>query len=291
MDKKLIIPILAVLVGIIVAILVLFLRQRSQMTEIVEQLEFEKEELQDEYEDLAIQFDGYQQMEVSNDSLTQRLAQEQQRVRDLLEELRITKATNARRIAELKKELATVRSVMQVYVHQIDSLNRTNARLTVENQEYRTQNQQITAANEELSSQNQQLTRTVTRASMLEVQNFQVITLNKRDRKTSIFSQIQKLELRYTILKNITCEPGIKQVYLRIIRPNGEVLTKPGHHTFPFESGSLEYSLVQELEYGGDQLSATMYWPVEEILEPGMYNADFFIDGHQVGSFPFQLKK
>ena len=77
----------------------------------VEQMEFENSELEDEYEDLALQFDGYQQMNIQNDSLQERLAQEQQRVQDLLEELRITKVTNARRIAELKKELATVRAV------------------------------------------------------------------------------------------------------------------------------------------------------------------------------------
>ena len=84
-------------------------------------MEIEKEELQEEYEDLAIQFDGYQNMEIRNDSLQDLLSKEQQRVQDLLEELRQTKASNARRIAELKKELATVRAVMKDYVRQIDS--------------------------------------------------------------------------------------------------------------------------------------------------------------------------
>ena len=86
--------------------------------------------LPQEYEDLALQFDGYQQMDIRNDSLQDLLSREQQRVQDLLEELRQTKASNARKIAELKKELATVRTVMQDYVRQIDSLNATNARLT-----------------------------------------------------------------------------------------------------------------------------------------------------------------
>lgn len=45
------------------------LSQRSELNEIVEQMTIEKEELQEEYEDLAIQFDGYQQMDIRNDSL------------------------------------------------------------------------------------------------------------------------------------------------------------------------------------------------------------------------------
>ena len=40
------------------------LSQRHDLNEIVEQMTIEKEELQEEYEDLAIQFDGYQQMDI-----------------------------------------------------------------------------------------------------------------------------------------------------------------------------------------------------------------------------------
>ncbi len=290
MKKKNII-IIVILALVAAGLLYFVLRQQHEMREMVEQLEYEKEELQDEYEDLALQFDGYRDIQLSNDSLTQKLAEEQQRVRDLLEELRITKVTNARRIAELKKELATVRSVMQVYVQQIDSLNQTNERLTNENREYRTRNEQITAENNLLTRDNDRLQQTVTRAAMLEVTNFRVTTLNKRDRKTSSFAQIQKLQFDYTILRNITCTPGIKTVYLRLVRPDGLVMQKSPDHLFPFENSRIEYSVKQDIEYGGEEMSATLYWPVEEILEAGVYNADFFIDGNLVGSFPFTLKK
>ena len=111
MKKSVIIPVIVVLVLGIAVLLFLNFHQKKELNEMVEQMEFENSELEDEYEDLALQFDGYQQMNIQNDSLQERLAQEQQRVQDLLEELRITKVTNARRIAELKKELATVRAV------------------------------------------------------------------------------------------------------------------------------------------------------------------------------------
>lgn len=290
MNKKIIIPILGVLVLGIAFLVWWNYRQKHEMQEMVEILEFEKEELQDEYEDLAIQFDGYQQLDIKNDSLQEQLALEQQRVRDLLEELRITKVTNARRIAELKKELATVRSVMVVYVHQIDSLNQTNARLTEENNQMRQQNRQIVEHNTQLEKANTQLTTVVQRASMLEIGEFSLITLNKRDRKTTVFNQIQKFEIHYSLLKNITCEPGLKTVYLRLVRPDGEVMVKSAENTFHFESADIPYSVCQEIEYAGEELSSTMFWPVEEILQTGVYNADFFVDGNLIGSFPFRLK-
>ena len=282
---------LGVLLVFLLVLCIVLAHQRQQMNEMVEILELEKEQLTDEYEDLSIQFDGYQQLDIRNDSLQEQLAQEQQRVRDLLEELRITKVTNARRIAELKQELATVRQVMVTYVRQIDSLNQTNARLTQENQHYRRQNQQITEQNTQLTEQNTQLTQTVTRAAMLEVTQFQVTYLNNRDKKTKTFSKIQKFQFDYTIGKNITCEPGMKTIYMRLTRPDGEVMLKTNAPGFEFEDGTLQASVAQEIEYSGEDISSTMYWTVEEMLYVGEYTVDFFAEKQHIGEFHFTLKK
>lgn len=292
MKKKIIIPVLIILLAAVGALTYLYMNQKQEMVEMVEQMEFEKSELEDEYEDLAMQFDGYRTPDIHNDSLAQLLNQEQQRVRDLLEELRITKATNARRIAELKKELATVRSVMVSYVHQIDSLNQTNQRLTAENKQVREQYAVVQQQAEELQQVNTHLTEKVTRASMLEITAFEVTPLNKRDRKTSNLNNMQKIQFDFTIGKNVTCERGLKKVYMRIVRPDGELITlpNPAQRMFAFENSEIEYSLVKEFEYGGEAVNETLYWNVGEILYKGLYNADFFIDGALIASFPFELK-
>ena len=291
MKKPVVISIIAVMAVGIAALLFLNLHQKKQMDAIVEQMEYEKSELEDEYEDLALQFDGYQQMDIKNDSLQERLAQEQQRVQDLLEELRITKVTNARRIAELKKELATVRAVMKGYVRQIDSLNATNQRLTVENQQYRQENQQVKQQNTQLATMNTKLTETVSRASMLEVSTCTMVTLNKHDHKTRLVSQIRKLQFNYTIAKNITCEPGLKMLYVRLIDPNGNLLGEENNLLFHFENEDIPYSVAQEFEYAGEEYQGTIYWPLADEPQTGLYNADFFADGNLIGSIPFSIKK
>lgn len=290
--KKILILILIVLLAAVGVLTYLFLQQKQEMTEMVEQMEFEKSELEDEYEDLAMQFDGYRTPDIHNDSLAQLLNKEQQRVRDLLEELRITKATNARRIAELKKELATVRQVMVSYVHQIDSLNQTNQRLTAENRQVKEQYAVVQQQAEELQQQNTHLTEKVTRASMLEITAFKVTPLNRRDRKTSNLNQMQKIQFDFTIGKNITSDRGLKRVYMRVVRPDGELITlpDPAQRMFAFENSEIEYSLAKEFEYGGEAMDETLYWTVGEILYKGTYNADFFIDGALIASFPFELK-
>ena len=285
--------ILAVLLVALGALGYLYWNQHTEMNELVEQMTIEKEELQEEYEDLAIQFDGYQNMDIRNDSLQDLLAREQQRVQDLLEELRQTKASNARRIAELKKELATVRAVMKDYVRQIDSLNATNARLTVENEQVKRENKQVRTRNEELTQANTALTETVTRASMLEITSCSLIMLNKNDKKTRMASHVRKLQFDFVIARNITCTPGLKELYARIIAPDGSLLLENDAKTFPFENLYIPYTLAQQFEYAGEAYNGTCYCPLdeEEEVQTGFYTIDFFCDGNLIGSFPFQLKK
>ena len=293
MKKSLVYIVVAVLLVLVAVLAFLFFSQRREMNEMVEQMTIEKEELENEYEDLAIQFDGYQQMDIRNDSLQDLLSREQQRVQDLLEELRTTKASNARRIAELKKELATLREVMKDYVRQIDSLNATNARLTVENRQVRQENQEYRSRNEELALANTELTETVTRAAMLEITSCSAIMLNKNDKKTRMASHARKLQFDFVIAKNITCTPGMKDLYARVITPAGNLMGESNTKMFAFESGEIPYSLTQQIEYSGEAYSGTCYCPLDEDtkVQSGFYTIDFFCEGNLIGSFPFQLKK
>ncbi len=291
MKRYLIIAAIAILAAAAAYLLYDNLHTKAEMQEIVEQMNFEKQQLENEYEELAIQYDGYQVGQLHNDSLVELLSEEKQRVQDLLEELRITKATNARRIAELKKELATVRAVMVQYVQQIDSLDRQNKRLTTENKEVKKQYEQVSEKATQLEQEKQKLTEVVSRASMMEVTNLQVTLLNNHDRKTNRASKTVKIQFAYTVLKNITTEPGIKTIYLRLRRPDGEIMTKSPDNLFRFENQDIEYSVRKEFEFTGEELMDILYWNVEEILQKGTYNADFFIDGNLAGSFPFKIEK
>ncbi len=262
--------------------------QELEMAEMLEVMTFEKEQLEDEFSDFTTQFDGYG-MNIQNDSLFKLLDQEKTKVTQLLDELRTTKATNARRISQLKKELSTVRSVMVQYVHQIDSLDRMNKKLVAENREVKRKFYHVTQQAEQLEQEKEELTQVVTRASMMEVSNFTFTTLNQRDRKTSRYSQIAKLKFEYTISKNITVRPGIKAVYVRIVRPDGEVMTKSETNVFPYENKNIAYSMTKNFEYTGDEVNDILYWAVEEILQKGYYTADFFIDGHAISSQSFEI--
>lgn len=284
----------SVLIVALIAGLIYFMskakQKEAEIAEVVEMMNFEKEQVEQEFQDLTYEFAGYS-ANIKNDSIFQLLESEKLKVSQLLEELRITKSTNARRISELKKELATVRSVMIHYVNQIDSLNAENKVLKTENVEVKRKYNQASQQAERLSKEKETLNEVVSRASKLEVVNFSIKTLNSRGRKTSWFTQVANLEFNYTVAKNITTDPGNKTLYMRLTRPDSEVMTKNPNHLFQFEDKQVAYSARKDFEYEGEALNDVIYWKVEEVMPKGDYRADFFIDGSLVGSFVFELDK
>lgn len=265
-------------------------QKEAEMADVVQMMNFEKEQVQKEYANLNQEFEGYTS-NIHNDSLVKLLDNQKTKVQQLLEELRVTKSTNARRIAQLKQELATVRQVMIQYVNQIDSLNSANKVLKTENVEVHKKYKAATETVQLLSKEKESLNQVVTRASILEIAGFKMTPLNSNGKKTGWFSQTATLQFNYTIAKNITAQPGDKIIYLRITRPDDDVLTKNPNNVFPFENKNIAYSSSKKFEYTGEALSDVIYWKVGEILPKGNYRAEFFVDGNRIGSFSFVFEK
>ena len=265
-------------------------QKEAEVAEIVEQMTFEKEQVEKEYTDMNQQFDGYTS-NIHNDSLVHLLNDQKTKVQQLLDELRVTKSTNAKRIAQLKKELALVRKVMIQYVNQIDSLNAANHILKTENVEVKRKFKAASETVEQLSKEKADLHQVVTRASILEVTNFSMTPLNSKGKKTGWFTQTANLQFNYTIAKNVTAQPGNKTIYLRITRPDDDVLTKGANNVFTYENKDIAYSASKTFEYTGDALNDVIYWKVGEILPKGNYRAEFFADGNRIGSFTFKFEK
>ncbi|MEI8086575.1 MAG: hypothetical protein WCG93_10210 [Paludibacter sp.] len=293
--NNLIIISIAALVIVALAIAVFYFvnkanQKEKEMAEVVEMMNFEKTQVEKEFSDMTSEFDGYTS-NIHNDSLVQLLQNEKTKVQQLLDELRVTKSTNAVRIAQLRQELASVRKVMIQYVNQIDSLNSANKVLKTENVEVHKKYQAASETAQQLAKDKESLNQVVTRASIMEVTNFSMTPLNSKGKKTTWFTQTANLQFNFTIAKNVTAQPGEKTVYLRITRPDDDVLTKSPNNTFTYENTNIAYSASKKIEYAGDAVNDVLYWKVGEILPKGTYRAEFFIDGNRVGSFKFVFEK
>ncbi|MDR1780830.1 MAG: hypothetical protein LBR50_08910 [Tannerella sp.] len=288
--KSLIITAIVVLLLLAGAFVYYIYYQEQRVADMEEVFALEKESLTDEYEELSLQYEGYK-FSVGNDSLVALLTTEQMRVQRLMEELRTVKSTNARRINELKKELESLRKIMRGYVAQIDSLNTENEKLKTENRQVTQKYRQATTTAAQLTKEKEKLTERVNLASRLDATAIQVSPLTSKGKSAKKINNIAQLMLQFSIAKNITAPIGEKALYVRLMKPDDDILRKANSGVFAFENKEIAWSMMKTIEYDGEEVQVVMYWDVEEYLSPGTYRADIFADGNLIGRKSFTLEK
>ena len=260
----------------------------NQLNELTQVMEFEKQQSIEEYEKLAMEYEEFY-IETSNDSLLKLFDEEKQKVQQLLQELKTVKATNARRIKELQKELGTVRGVLKSYIYKVDSLNTVNDNLKKENVKVKKQIQEANEVARLLEEKTNELDAKINLASILEADEISIKTLNKKGKVTRSLKKITNIEICFQVLRNITAERGYKTIYIRIADANGEVLTESGN-TFEFEGKQLIYSAKKDIEYNGENTPVCMYYKIIDPLQTGSYSIAIFADGNLIGTTGFVLK-
>ena len=124
----------------------------------------------------------------------------------------------------------------------------------------------------------------------MDATNIVVQSKNKRGKTTEKVKNVKKIAISFTIVKNITAKTGERTLYVRIAKPDNEILTKDASDTFPYENRDIEYSIKKYIEYTGEEQNVTVYWDVEEYLPAGNYNVYIFADGTMIGQQSFTLK-
>ena len=287
MNKKILIPLIALVLVLCGGIVWLFfsLQEQKQVNEEMQELvEMDKKEMEDEYAHFALQYDEMK-TQITNDSIVAQLAQEQEKTEQLLEELKRVKATDAREIARLKKELETVRAVLRDYVMQIDSLNRLNENLMAENSRVNAELEQRTAQVAGLSSEKASLSEKVAIASQLDAAGIQLKLLNKRGKDTKKLKDCKQMQVDFSITRNVNAANGHRTIYVRIQNPGGNVLGGGG--SFAYENRQLECAAHKTIEYTGEETHVTVFWNVSQMLEAGDYRVSIFADGNMVGTRTF----
>lgn len=284
-DKMLLI-IIGCLAVVLILLFIFFLVERSENKEHMAAIHQEKEMLEQELTDLSHNYDD---LKTSNDTLNNKLLQEQEKIATLLEQMKKFRDNSYAEINRYKKEIGTLKTVLRSYVVQIDSLNQLNLKLTKENSEVRKQMSWVRERNEKLENQQKDMKEVIARASALRTENFIVIPVNKKDRETN-WKKCFNLKAEFVITKNITAERGEKTIYLRLKRPDDKVIAFSDKSFFKYQNVSLTYSAKREITYEGDRLEMAIYWPNDGSLIKGKYTAELFCDNEIIGTTEFYLK-
>ncbi|MCC6599772.1 MAG: hypothetical protein IT223_03765 [Crocinitomicaceae bacterium] len=290
MNNKVYIGIIAVLLGV-VGYMGYSLNQKNEQIMYVDR---EKNTILDERDVLSLQLEdmkmSYDTLSTDNEEMAAQIEQQKNEIEAL-----IKKAKNKDYdISKLKKETETLRTIMKGYIHQIDSLNQANDRLTAEKADAEsralTAEEKSRGLESDLSTKNEMINK----GSVLTTGEFASTGINLRSSgkqvETDRASKCEMLKTCFTVRKNAIIKPGTKNLFLKIIGPDGTVL--PGKETGTISvSGKEEtYSVTREIDYQQQDTDVCVFYTAMGTLKKGNYKIFIYEGGNMIGQTDLTLK-
>ena len=265
----------------------LYYAEKQEGMEIQNQLKAEKDSITLNLQEIMYE---YQTLETDNENIKAKLAEEQERAEKLYAELRKVQSVSYSKIKEYQRELGTLRSIMRDMVKEIDSLNTINQQLIAENikvkQEFTVSQRKV----ESLSQRTEELSTTVAKGSVVRARDVATEALSRRGRDVSRARNVDKLKTCFIISENTIAKAGKREVYLRILGPDGFILAKSNSDLFDFEGNKVVFSAKREVDYQNEDVEMCIFYDNNGELIPGTYETSLYMDGNMIGVGEFKLK-
>ena len=271
--------VIIILSVILVALSILYFSIHRQQMLDNELLQADRDSIQN---DLGRLMDDYDNLRVSNDSISASLSVERERADSLMTRLKKERSWNLAKIKQYEREVGTLRTAMKDYIRQIDSLNTLNQKLISENVSYR---KEISSANlraEMAEEKAAELDNKVKVGSVLRARDISLSALNERSKPVSRIKNASRLRVDFVLSANELAMPGNKAIYLRIISPDGYVLTTEAMPSFEFEGERLTYSAMREVDYQNQDLEVGIYF-TSSGFAAGTYRMELYTEGRLIG--------
>ena len=240
----------------------------------------------------------YDDLMVKDKSKADSLNVQKQKILTLMEDLDASKRNgrlNARKIAQMNREIETLRSIMKSYVVQIDSLNTLNVKLTSDLDQTNTKLTATTQERDMYKQDAEQKTEQVKKGAKLQAYAFSSVglkmKLNNTTEESNRAKSVVQIKSSFTISENPITTPGQKVVYLQVINPEGRTLQNRSTNVVQIDGLPVSYSDKKEIDYQNQRVDLSIYYDFrgEEAVK-GNYKVKIFCDGNLIGTDSFTLK-
>jgi cell division protein ZapB len=220
-------------------------------------------------------------------------------IRDSLEQEKVdlleARTRSNQQIRTLRNRVEGYRELLVMKDAEIEELQKINQELVTENTELKTERNVLNQNLREAERTQEQLTEKVQIASRLEAENISVEALNSRGRaREDEFRarQIEKLQVKFNIAKNDVAPVSGKEILMRIIDDNDNVLfdVARGSGTFVLDGKETFYTAKQEILFDNTQQEVTFLYDKGSEYLPGRYVMELYTDGYRMGSKSFRVK-
>ncbi|MBL4752128.1 MAG: hypothetical protein JKY52_00815 [Flavobacteriales bacterium] len=268
-----------------------FLEQKA----LVKEERSEKSEIKAELGELLAE---YQNVTTDNEGLRQQLDEKIAEIEEMLvdiEKLEKLKIEQRWLMTKFKRENQSLRRILKVYLHEMDSMGKKITVLVEEKTEIASNLTSEIKKSENLTREKENLSGQVALGSQFKL--YQMVTSGIRmrgagkEKEESRARRVEKIKVCFTIAANALTTPGERDFYLRVADDKGNVFPKDGDSTNVFTSEGVElaFSGRRKLNYQNKAEEICIYFK-KAGLNPGTYSVDIFADGLKVGETGITLE-
>lgn len=268
--------VIILLAVILAGLSILYFNLNRQQQRDYELLKIDRDSIQNNLSELISEYDN---LKFSNDTIAANL----EKANEVMEQLKRERRWNYAKIKEYEKEVGTLRTVMKNYLRQIDSLNTLNKQLIDENVSFR---KEISSANlraDVAEERATELQNKVQQGSVLRARDITLVPLNSRGKIISRVKGASTLRVDFTVSANELAAAGNRNIYLRVISPDGYLLTTESVPTFTYRDESVGYSASREIDYQNEDVDVSIYYNGSGFTA-GAYKVELYSDGYLIGS-------
>ena len=206
-----------------------------------------------------------------------------------MEQLKNERRLNYAKIRAYEKEVGTLRTVMQGYIRQIDSLNNINKKLTRENISYKKEISSAKLRAEMAEERAEELNNKVRAGAVIRARSITLKALNEKGKEITRVQKASRLYVDFALSANDLAEPGNRPVYVCITSPEGYLIANADAATFSFEGEQKVYSAMREVDYDCSDLGVCIYVNGNGFTA-GTYHVEIYVDGRLAGANDIALR-
>lgn len=287
--------VLLILVALLLLICAYLGYQVYQGNQAIEQGEIELEEVSTNRDQVKLELEkmmfSYDTLTTENTYLMAEMAAQRTQIEDLLTRVKDRNWS----ISKLKKETNTLRDIMKGYIVTIDSLNQLNDSLRFENEGLQQNIAEVQGRNQELTQRQENMENMIATGQILQataiIPSAIRLTISGSQKETNRANKADMIKTCFTLMENKIAKPGNRELYVRIIGPDGKALpTKDGAAKFAFAGGEDYYSVSRPVDYNNAQMEVCVFYDVQNELEKGDYTLFLYEGQNQIGATSLALR-
>lgn len=292
--KVIVIVVISILLGVNGLLLWQFFDKKTHLEEVNKTLDSTIAERDAISSELKKMKDEYEKINQENAGLQSQLSAKDEEIKSKIAEIqRLVNSGDAAQLKRARAELAQLKSMNQNYVVQVDSLKTANDDLSKQNLSL---NETLTAEKgkvESLTQENTQLANKVAVGSVLRTMDVSATGVryksNGKESITDKASKVQKVKTCFTVLENMVADKGSRDVFLRVISPDGSVLST-AQETFMYNSSATLYTMKDSFDYNNEKTNVCLYFDKGSAFSKGKYAIEFYSGGNLIGGTSMILK-